>query len=654
MSVTEEIKNRLDLVDVVSESVTLRKSGRSYAGFCPFHPNSKTPSFYVFPHTQTWHCFGACAEGGDLFSFVMKREGLDFKEALEKLAQKAGVTLEEPEERSKSNADQKWTDLLAAAADYYHQLFLHAPQAAHARAYVEKRGLTEETVATFGLGFALDSWSSCRDHFMDQGYTVQELLHVGLLTEHPEKHSTYDRFRGRLMVPIRDPDGRTVGFGARTLDPAGLPKYLNSPQTAVFDKGRLLFGLDLGRRHIREARQVVIVEGYMDVIQAWQAGFRNVVGQMGTALTPDQLQLLKRYTKRFVLALDGDSAGQKATLRSLQVARETLDHEVETRFDVRGLVQHEARLQADIRIMTLPEGDDPDSLIRQDPVRWIQLIAEAKPVVAYVIEIATQGLDMNDAKAKTAMAQEILPLIKEVADPLERTHYQQVLAHALRVDERTLDMLALSLRGKTASRASANAPLDPATLPKVKNGVLNKPAVRVVTLQAKEANYLCQCLHYPQVMLAVNQKLAQNGQTAVAQGDFTLAEDRALWQALFDRVTVGNFATIDELCDSLDKILINRVQLLLKTTPPAPASEVTRLPDTLALSVLQWRLDKIKGHTAELQQLFRETPSQTSPELAQLYSEKIRESHGVMQSIHKAMDAMSAMSRRRSEAVNGR
>ncbi|HUM70022.1 MAG TPA: DNA primase, partial [Chloroflexota bacterium] len=439
MNVTQEIKSRLDIVDIVSETVTLRKSGRNYAGFCPFHANSRTPAFFVFPETQTWRCFGACAEGGDVFSFMMKRQGWEFKETLEHLAQRAGVELQEftPEEKKRRSHADKLTDLLGAAADYFHQLFLHAPQAEQARHYINGepgaasgRALTETTITSFKLGYALDSWDACRTHFNAQGYTDQELVEVGLLTENEEKGSRYDRFRNRLMIPIRDGDGRTVGFGARTLDKDGLPKYLNSPQTLVFDKSHLLFGLDMAKRDIREARQAVIVEGYMDVIQAWQAGFRNVVAQMGTALTEAQLQQLKRYTKRFVLALDADAAGAKATLRSLQVARQTLDREVEVRFDAYGLVQQEGRLQADIRIVTLPEGEDPDSIIRTDPARWPQLVAQAQPVVAYVIGVATQDLDLRDAKAKTAVAQQVIPLIKDIADPIERDHYWQELARA--------------------------------------------------------------------------------------------------------------------------------------------------------------------------------------------------------------------------------
>ncbi len=503
MTVTEDIKSRLDIVDIISESVSLRRSGRNYAGFCPFHQNTRTPAFFVFPETQTWRCFGACAEGGDLFSFVMKKEGWEFKEALKNMAQRAGVTLEEeqPVNKEKQAAHNKQAGLLQAATDYFHQLFLYAPQAEDARQYVARRGLSEESIEQFALGFALDSWDACRSHFNMQGYSDQELLAAGLLTENPDKGTKYDRFRNRLMIPIRDVDGRIVGFGARTLEKDGIPKYLNSPQTDLFDKSHLLYGLDTAKRAIREARQAVIVEGYMDVIQAWQAGFRNVVAQMGTALTEQQLRLLKRYTKQFVLALDADAAGAKATLRSLQVARETLDREAEVKFDAHGLVQHEGRLQADIRVMTLPEGKDPDNIIQESPEAWTELVSQAKPVVAYVIAVATAGLDMSDAKAKTAVAQQVLPLIKDIQDPIERDHYWQQLARALRIDERALRQIRLPVKPHQAAKMTqATKPAQPkthlgwASVPRKGQNSLNPLAADM-----RQSDFLHHCVRFPQV-----------------------------------------------------------------------------------------------------------------------------------------------------------
>lgn len=651
MDAVQEIKNRLDIVDVVSDTVQLRKSGRSYSGFCPFHPNSRTPAFHVFPETQTWHCFGACADGGDLFSFVMKKEGWDFKETLVNLAQRAGVTLEQrsPADKSQEDAQRRLTDLLTAAADYFYQLLLHAPQAELARNYVAERQLVLETQSAYRVGYSLESWDACRTHFNSQGYSDDELLDAGLLTENPEKGTRYDRFRNRLMIPIRDINGRVVGFGARTLEKDGIPKYLNSPQTGLFNKSHLLYGLDMAKPYIREARRVVIVEGYMDVMQAWQAGFRNVVAQMGTALTDDQLRSLKRYTKRFVLALDADAAGLSATMRGLQVARETLDRELEVRFDARGLVRHEGRLQADIRVVTLPEGNDPDKIIRTDPDQWPRLLDQAKPVVEYVIDLLTKDLDLGDAKEKTVIAQQVLPLINDIGDPIERDHYWQLLARSLDVDQRILRQITVSekppRRRSAATPTSAALPQGPSPAERRRfGGGANRGSMGD---DFRQRNYLRQCYQYPQLVAQVNLKLAESRMERVSESDFIAAEDKALLRHLYQHLTAGTVVTIEKLCDSLDELLLNRVQSL-PTPSPTPEAELDRLADTLVLSVYDWRLQKTKLRNARLQGLFSERSGPEAAELSDLY-QQIREGHVEMQRINRAKNAMSAVSRRRAE-----
>ena len=660
MSVTQEIKSRLDIIDIVSETVSLRKAGRSFTGFCPFHSNTRTPAFYVFPETQTWHCFGACAEGGDVFSFLMKKEGWDFKEALKRLAERAGVELEpqKPVDKEKQALENKLTGLMGAAADYFHQLFLYAPQGEIARQYISRRGLSDETIATFSIGFALDSWDACRTHFTAQGYSEQELLEAGLMTENPDKGTRYDRFRNRLMIPIKDGDGRIVGFGARTLEKDGIPKYLNSPQTPLFDKSHILFGLAGAKREIRDARQVVIVEGYMDVMQAWQAGFRNVVAQMGTALTEPQLRRLKKYTKRFIIALDADAAGVKATMRSLQVARETLDREDDVRFDARGLLQHEGRLQADIRIVTLPEGKDPDNIIQETPEKWPQLVEQAKPVVAYVIDVLTQDLDLEDGKAKTAVAQQVIPLIKEISDPVERDHYWQLLARSIRVNERSLRQVRLSQK-PTRQAPAAQKPMPKQTPSPVNDGMRRlrqQRAVNGATPMAsgmREINYLCQCLHYPQMVQMVNQKLTETSQSAVQEEDFSSMEDRAILRQMYHWLAANSVAAKEELWDSLDIALIDRVQFLLSLSP-TPESELDRLADKLALSVLDWRLEKKSQLVRIVKQLVHEAQTRQDAESVDMY-QQLNELTMAKLSINKARGAMSATNRRRAEdAANGR
>lgn len=661
MNVTDQIKSRLDIVDVVSETVQLRRSGRNYTGFCPFHDNTRTPAFVVFPDTQTWHCFGACADGGDLFSFVMKKEGWDFKEALRNLARRAGVQLEElsPAAKERREEHQRLADLLQSATDYFHQLFLHAPQAEQARRYIEERGLQEDTLAAFGIGYALDSWDACRTHFNAQGYDDDDLLAAGLLSENPEKETRYDRFRNRLMIPIRDPSGRVVGFGARTLEKDGIPKYLNSPQTDLFDKSALLYGLDMARRHIREARQAVIVEGYMDVMRGWQAGFRNMVAQMGTALTDAQLRLLKRYTKRFVIALDADAAGVQATMRSLEVARETLDRDVEVRFDARGLIRHEGRLKADIRIVSLPEGDDPDRIIRRDPALWPQLLEQAKPVVAYVIDAVTQGLDRNDAKAKADAVRKVMPLIGDVADPVERDHYQQMLARILRVNERALQQVALASTMSKMSRPRDGrkrmAPQAPSSSAPARddNGAASSAVPisggRLATAM-READYLRQCLRQPRLLRQVDERLRAQNQPVVDEADFALAEDKALVRHLRQQVRQRPVATVDELCDSLDDdVLLSRAQEILAVESQESEVEAGRLADSLARLILDLRLERIRRLLGEVQQLFFEAQEAADESRLQMYKDQLQQLPVRVQNINRARWAMSAMSRRQAE-----
>jgi DNA primase len=671
MSVTQEIKNRLDIVDVIQDAgVQLRKSGHNWSGFCPFHHNTRTPAFYVFPDSQGWYCFGACSEGGDVFSFVMKKNGWDFKEALTELAGRANVTLEEykPKDAAREAAEARQAALLDAASLYFHQLLLHAPQAEAARRYINERALNEETVAAFRLGFALDSWDGLKTHFTAQGYSEDELLATGLLTEHDERRTRYDRFRNRLVIPIRDLEGAVVGFGARTLDPDGIPKYLNSPQTMLFDKGRLIFGLDMAKRYIREAREVVLVEGYMDVMQAWQHGYRNVVAQMGTSLTEAQLRLLQKQTKRFILALDPDAAGAKATLRSLQLARETLDRDLEVRFDARGLVQLEGRLKAEFRVVTLPEGQDPDKFIRNDPVAWPRLLAGARPVVDYVIQVVTAELEPGDAKGKSAAATQVLPLIYDIPDPVERDHYLHQLSETLGVDVNALLQAQNRLRqqqkrppaaaerrangGQSASPPIPDEPPD--DMPAAGRSVINGSAGRVKRRRFRrpsplEENFIRQCLLYPGAFNSVNLLLSRHKQPEVNPGDFTVAEDRALIGEIAHRATQPTVATIDELCDSLDSVLAERVRMLL-TRSSMPESKLDRLPDTLARSVLDWRLEKIREQNAVLQQLLAaEAVKSSREELAQLYSEQVKVSKDTMRNINLAKNAMSAMGRRRAE-----
>lgn len=439
MSTVDEVKDRIDIVEVVGETVKLRKSGKNYTGFCPFHANTRTPAFVVFPDTGTWRCFGACNEGGDVFRFVMKREGWDFPEALAHLAQRAGVELRPVTTQSAEaeEAHQRLRELLEAAAGFYRHQLLETQGGRNVLDVLRRRDLNDASLEAFQIGWAPDSWDATRSFLAGRGFAVDEMDHAGMVSQR-ESGGHVDRFRNRIMFPVRDGRGRLCGFGARIVDPNDVPKFLNSPQTAVFDKGRLLYGLDRARRAIRQADQVVIVEGYLDVIALHQAGYENAVSPMGTALTEDQLRLLKRTTRRMVLALDPDAAGTRAALRGLDLARQTLDREADPVLDPRGFIRYEGRLDAEIRVVGLPEGKDPDEIVAADPAGWSAIVDRAKPVVEFVLDELSRDADLEDPKVKAEIARRVMPMIADVADPVEREAYRQSMARRLKVDERAL------------------------------------------------------------------------------------------------------------------------------------------------------------------------------------------------------------------------
>ncbi len=416
MSVIDEVKQRIDIVEVVNQYVKLTKSGRTFRGLCPFH-SEKHPSFFVYPERQSWHCFGACNTGGDVFSFIMKKEGIDFGEALRLMAQRAGVSLPSRSEPSaKKEEKERLYQVNEAVAQYFHNLLVSSQAGEKARSYVASRGLSLETITSFQLGFSPNSWEALKQHLLERGYTEGELLTAGLIIE-GEGGGSHDRFRNRLMFPIYDVRGHITGFGARALDDS-LPKYLNSSQTPVFDKSGSLYGINLAAAAIRQQNLVVIVEGYMDVITAHQNGFTNVVASMGTAVTERQVSTVKRRTKNMIFALDADVAGEEAMLRG---------------------VGYENTLEAEVKVIILPEGKDPDDVIKEDAKIWQKLLEEALPIVDYTFNMVTANLDLTTAKDKTSAVDKLLPIIAEIKDTVRQAHYLQKLARLVNVTERNLE-----------------------------------------------------------------------------------------------------------------------------------------------------------------------------------------------------------------------
>jgi len=447
MSVVDEIKQRLDIVEFISSYVPLQKAGRNYKALCPFH-TEKTPSFIVFPETQGWHCFGACSTGGDIFGFVMRQENMTFSEALRFLAERAGVDLRPLDQEEVKRRDEldRLRAVNSAAAHYYHRVLTGSAGGEAAARYLERRGVTRETMTTFQLGYALDEWHHLEQHLRRAGIPQEDMLAAGLLTR-SESGNIYDRFRGRVIFPLREVRGGVVGFAGRVLGD-GTPKYLNSPQTRLFDKGRLLYGIDLARRSIRETGTAIITEGYMDVIVLHQCGVRNAVACMGTALTENQLEILKPMTRVLILAMDADAAGRLATERGVRLAQEVLEHKVVPVPTARGLVRYEERLDAEIRILVLPEGLDPDEIVLQDRSRWDELVSGAPSVADYFFETAIEQVDLSTAGGKRQAVERLLPVVAVMGSPVERAHYLQRLSRTVRMDERELARELDRLRGR--------------------------------------------------------------------------------------------------------------------------------------------------------------------------------------------------------------
>ena len=416
MGVIDEVKQRTDIVEVISQYTKLTKAGRTFTGLCPFH-SEKRPSFFVYPEQQSWHCFGACSTGGDVFSFIIKKQGIDFGEALRLLAQKTGVTIPsrfEPDTRK--DEKERLYQVNDAATQYFHNLLLKSPAGEKARSYLASRGMSLETITNFQLGFSLDSWEALKQYLTDRGYTEDELLNTGLIIQ-TEAGKTHDRFRNRLMFPIYDIRGHIIGFGARVLDDS-LPKYINSPQTPLFDKSSSLYAINLASSAIRQHNMAVIVEGYMDVITAHQNGFNNVIASMGTALNEKQVGTLKKLTKNIVLALDADAAGEEAMLRG---------------------VSYENTLNAEVKVIILPGGKDPDDVIKQDANIWQKLLEEALPVIDYTFNMTTAELDLTTAKGKSSTVDKLLPIVAEIKDTVRQSHYLQKLARLVKVSEQSIE-----------------------------------------------------------------------------------------------------------------------------------------------------------------------------------------------------------------------
>ena len=529
MSDVDEVKQRLDIVDVVGQYVQLQKAGRNFKALCPFH-SERAPSFFVSPERQSWHCFGACGTGGDIFSFVMKKETLEFPDALRLLAERAGVTLAErrPEEEAERDRLREAND---AAASFYHRTLVSTEAGQKARQYLEERGHDLKTIQDFQLGYSPSGWDSLYQHLKERGYGDGELVAAGLAVE--GDRGLRDLFHQRIMFPITDMRGRVVGFGGRSLPVEGQeeaqPKYLNTAQTPIFDKGSLLYALDKAREHIRREGLAVIVEGYTDAIAAHQHGFPNVVASMGTALSERQVRLLKRFSRDVVLALDADTAGQEATLRA---------------------VEYQDILGRDIRVIILPESRDPDQVIRSDPEAWPALLADAQPLLDYKFEAVSSALDLSQPRQRSQAVEELLPLLAAIGDRIVQAHYLQRLARLAQVRESALHQMLLR-QGRKRGRG--------------REAVAQEEAVAAAPSGSKQEEFcLALLLRYPE--------LRQDG-LDLSPDLFWYSENRELLQAW------QRCPDLEEMRQAIAAELEEHLQRLSKASLPPPQEAKAKLQE---------------------------------------------------------------------------
>ena len=576
-----EIKQKLDIVEFIGESVPLRKAGTTFKGLCPFH-GEKTPSFVVTPGRESWHCFG-CGRGGDIFNFVMERDGADFPTALRQLAGRAGVELSE--RTTREDAERKrLREALEAAIAFYHQVLTGHAAGQPALDYLRKRGFTDSTIETFQLGFAPDSWDALSRALTERRHLREEDLEgAGLATRRPNRRGVYDRFRARIIFPIRDASGGATGLGGRILgSPTNGrdtgPKYLNSPTTPLFDKGRTLYLIDHAKSAIKKAGRAVLVEGNTDALMAHQEGFENVVGSLGTALTAGQVELITRYAPRVALAYDVDAAGQDAaTFGATELTALVAE--------IANSAYHERF--TDVDVVRLPEGKDPDEVIRDDPETWRKATEQPQAIMEFLIDRAATKHDPRTIAGREKLVNTVMPTLRAIGDPVRRDGYLQLLARRSGVEERVL-LEALhrpqpvrggrSAGGHVGSRINLEAVL-------ASPGALDPSSVER-TLEPAEASLLRLLLLRPELVGNVRDRLSSDLLTT------TFA--RELWRALESTPTTPGFDRTAFLA-GLDPTLGDVARTLYARNDPLPdgQAELEQAVDQSLLTLERNHIDEV-------------------------------------------------------------
>jgi DNA primase len=413
MSPIDEIKNRLDIVDVIGSYIKLKKAGSNYKALCPFH-SEKNPSFFVSPARQIWHCFG-CNRGGSIFQFIMEIEGVEFGDALRILAKRAGIELKPVSKELKTQRAHLY-EICELATKFFETQLEKSSVGQKAKDYLLKRGISDESIKKWRIGYAPNAWSPLTDFLVSKGYKREEIEKAGLAIKN-EKGNFYDRFRGRIIFPIFDLSSQVIGFGGRVFKSESEAKYINTPNTLLYDKSKVLYGLNEAKVEIRKKDFCILVEGYTDVILSHQAGIKNVVSTSGTALTPYQLSLLKRYSQNLIFSFDMDVGGDFATKRGIDLAQ------------LEGF---------NIKVTILPKEKDPADIISENPKEWEKIIESAKPIVNFYFETAFSNYDSKTLEGKKEISKVLLPVIKRIPNQIEKSYWVSELAKKLGVEEKDI------------------------------------------------------------------------------------------------------------------------------------------------------------------------------------------------------------------------
>ncbi|HJV45626.1 MAG TPA: DNA primase [Bacillota bacterium] len=528
--IIDQVRNSINIVDLIGQYVSLRKSGRSYMGLCPFH-SEKTPSFSVQEDKQIFHCFG-CGAGGNIFSFLMKLEGVTFPEAIIALAQRAGIaipssewtqTVESPEQLEKQTILKAYESV----SRIYHHLLFQTDYGKAAKEYMLKRQIRQDTAEEFAIGFAPDNWEFLTSLLTKRGYSAALMQKAGLLARREYDHKPFDLFRNRLMFPIADSEGRIVAFGGRILG-EGHPKYLNSPEHPQFNKSRILFNLAKAKSHIRKKRQVILFEGYMDVIAAWQSGLHNGVASLGTSLTEAQAQILKRYADQVIICYDADNAGIEAAMKASEVLQ---------------------RIGCQVRIVRLDDGFDPDEFIKKfGSEKFLNRIQDSLSVTSFKMEILRRNYDLTDEQERMEYISAMLDQISTLANAVERDHFLRVLSEQFNLSLEALKQEQKKIfyqqkKAKNRDNLSRNR----------NNSINNGRHVPVKTLwpayHNAERKLLALMMYSPDWAEEIMNKVG---------GNFNVDEYAALAAHLYQYYAQGNRAELSKFISGLeDESLIN-------------------------------------------------------------------------------------------------